>query len=523
MSRIRRLGTTYPLVSTGIAAAAVVAVGVGAGIAYWTLGESKVRVDARSASMPAGNRPSVSGSANSVIVSWPASTIVADRPVSGYSVVRYDADGRAHDSGGTCGGVVAATRCTEAGLAEGTYTYAIRPRQGEHWIGPEGLRSEPVTVSSTAIEFPVAEQTYGIASWAAGCKQFDICGSSSLTGKGSVEFSVRAQGGAYWDPGARNFSSQSERLIPAQGTKTWKAEFPITNYAASGRYVIRVVATDATGRQSPATVTYDVVPIAPAAPTFDSGPAQLTNTTDATLAVAGVPDGMTLWCATGKKAAFEACGNPITVTAVEGENKVRARLRDAAGNESVEAVRTWTVDATAPRAHDVQGSNGGGQAGVLDEGDTLVLTFSEPVDPASVVNGWSGDRGVAVRLTVDAGDEQARIAVLDESGNRITSVGSVTSKQVGLVPENLTAPATMALLDGRRLVLTVGPVPKPAPPTDTPTDPAASPSPSASVSANAPRPGDLVWNPGQVKDLATNALVTDGAQAVEKGAKDIDF
>ncbi len=50
-----------------------------------------------------------------------------------------------------------------------------------------------------------------------------------------------------------------------------------------------------------------------------------------------------------------------------------------------------TVDNTRPTATDIQTTNhAGGTAGKAETGDTLVYTFSEPLDPQSVIGGWTG-------------------------------------------------------------------------------------------------------------------------------------
>ena len=59
-----------------------------------------------------------------------------------------------------------------------------------------------------------------------------------------------------------------------------------------------------------------------------------------------------------------------------------------------------TVDNTAPKASDVQTTNvGGGTNGLAELGDSLILSFSEPVEPESILAGWSGAAtNVVVRI-----------------------------------------------------------------------------------------------------------------------------
>ncbi len=57
-----------------------------------------------------------------------------------------------------------------------------------------------------------------------------------------------------------------------------------------------------------------------------------------------------------------------------------------------------TVDNTAPATVDVQTTNVG-TSGLAEAGDSLVLTFSEPIEPATILAGWSGTAtNVVVRI-----------------------------------------------------------------------------------------------------------------------------
>ena len=70
-----------------------------------------------------------------------------------------------------------------------------------------------------------------------------------------------------------------------------------------------------------------------------------------------------------------------------------------------------TVDNTAPTASDVQTANGGSVAGRPELNDTITFTFSEPIDPESVLSGWNGAQtDVVVRINNNAvGNDQLQI------------------------------------------------------------------------------------------------------------------
>jgi hypothetical protein len=76
---------------------------------------------------------------------------------------------------------------------------------------------------------------------------------------------------------------------------------------------------------------------------------------------------------------------------------------DLALNSGTQTGFTSTVDNTAPSASNIQTANGGGGAGHAALGDTITYTFSEQIDPQSVLSGWTGaSTNVVVRL-IDGG------------------------------------------------------------------------------------------------------------------------
>jgi hypothetical protein len=91
----------------------------------------------------------------------------------------------------------------------------------------------------------------------------------------------------------------------------------------------------------------------------------------------------------------------LTADAVlsEGSKSYSVSATDNASNGPTQASFSVTVDNTAPGGTNVQASNGGATAGTAEPGDTVTFSFSEPIDPASVLSGWTGSStGVVVRL-----------------------------------------------------------------------------------------------------------------------------
>lgn len=77
-------------------------------------------------------------------------------------------------------------------------------------------------------------------------------------------------------------------------------------------------------------------------------------------------------------------------TLVAGPLNFALTMTDAAGNSRTESGLGVTGDNTAPSAADVQTANGGSTAGLAQQGDSITLTYGEPIDPNTILAGWSG-------------------------------------------------------------------------------------------------------------------------------------
>lgn len=74
------------------------------------------------------------------------------------------------------------------------------------------------------------------------------------------------------------------------------------------------------------------------------------------------------------------------------------------------ATSSVAIDHTAPAGVDVQPNNGSGTSGRPDQGDSIVYTFSEVIDPHSVSSGWTGaSRNVVVRITDNGNNDLVTI------------------------------------------------------------------------------------------------------------------
>jgi hypothetical protein len=100
---------------------------------------------------------------------------------------------------------------------------------------------------------------------------------------------------------------------------------------------------------------------------------------------------------------------------------------DNDGNSRLQTGFTTTVDNTAPTASDIQTTNGGATVGRIEQADTIIYTFSEVIDPESILAGWTGAAtDVVVRFTDSAGADT--FAVWNAANTSQLALGSVNTK-----------------------------------------------------------------------------------------------
>jgi hypothetical protein len=88
----------------------------------------------------------------------------------------------------------------------------------------------------------------------------------------------------------------------------------------------------------------------------------------------------------------------VTDTLQTGTKSFTVTATDAAGNaRTVEG--SATADSAPPTAVDIQSANGGTTPGFAEENDSLTYTFSESMEPQSILAGWTGaTTNVTVRV-----------------------------------------------------------------------------------------------------------------------------
>jgi hypothetical protein len=206
-----------------------------------------------------------------------------------------------------------------------------------------------------------------------------------------------------------------------------------TTAVTDGLYDLRVITTDNVGNTSTSTTITNVrvdntapaaVVTAPASNAFVSGSTvSLTATsTDGGSGVNNVqfqisPSGAGTWTNVGAAdttSPYAATWN--TTTSADGRYDLRAVATDNAGNTGASATVTVEVQNSAPTLTSIALVGGGGTTGRAEQGDSIVVTFSQTMRVSTFCASWSGDSSdqtltgngdVTVTLTDGGGSNDA--------------------------------------------------------------------------------------------------------------------
>lgn len=221
------------------------------------------------------------------------------------------------------------------------------------------------------------------------------------SGVASVTLQFTAAGGSSWSAACVDTTSPFDPCA-------WD-----TTTVADGLYDLRVMVTDVAGNTATSSVVANrrVDNVKPTASLTDplsplSGSVTLTASSTDTggSGVANVKfqrsaAGANTWTdlCTDTTSAYTCSWNTATVP--EGLYDLRTLATDNAGNaETSTVVTNRRIDNFVPSASDVQTANGGATPGVIQAGDTMTLTYSEEIDPASIIAGWDGTGSQSVFL-----------------------------------------------------------------------------------------------------------------------------
>jgi hypothetical protein len=182
-------------------------------------------------------------------------------------------------------------------------------------------------------------------------------------------------------------------------------------------------------------------------------------------------------------------------------------LTDTAGNSTTQTGFSVTVDNTVPAGTNVQTVNGGTTNGLAEAGDKITFSFSKPIDPNSILSGWSsGSTNVVVRLNNGTGSNNDTVTVFNATNATQLPLGSVNLGRADYTSSNLTFGATgtasSMTMSGSTITVTLG--------TQS----------AAAITAGAT--GTMTWTPSaSATDAAGNATST--TAVTESGAADREF
>ena len=194
--------------------------------------------------------------------------------------------------------------------------------------------------------------------------------------------------------------------------------------------------------------------------------------------------------------------NPLTA----GSKSYSVAATDGHSN-STNASASVTVDNTVPSASDIQTTNKtGGTNGKPEQGDSITLTYSEPVETCSILSGWDGSSQVLyVQLTNGGGGNDTITFFSTVSPFPQLPMGSINLGRTDYTSGNVTfggATSSTMVVSGNSIVVTLGT--------------------ASAADTIAASTGTMTWTPSATAtDRAGNACSTTAAN--ESGAADKDF
>jgi hypothetical protein len=192
-----------------------------------------------------------------------------------------------------------------------------------------------------------------------------------------------------------------------------------------------------------------------------------------------------------------------TTTLLDGALTISARVTSQSGVVSAPRTATATKDTVAPGGADIRAVNRtGGLLGRAEQGDVVTYTFSEPMNPASFVAGWTGASTNTVFRLSNSNPDSVTILSTALAQLPFGLVGLASSAWVSAAVDFTSSPAVMA---ASTITITLGPT--------------SAPNNRFGTLATATT---MTWTPaGTPTDLAGNPLST--TAVTEQGPADVDF
>lgn len=467
---------------------------------------------------PDGNQPTLTQSGRNITVSWTTSRFTDNTAVAGYTVARYNATtGVPASIGAGCTGTIAALTCTENNVSPGTWVYAITPRH-YNWIGDEGNDSAPITIDPPSLTITTLGNITTLPKTLNGNID-DYMPGETVTWRLDNQTSGTILAGTL-----------TPNPVPASGTSAITVTIP----AGTSNGTHTVFAVGSQGSVASATiaintndVTAPVVTAGVIAKTAGGTPGYIrqggayyiyANANDPGVPSSGVAQvrGNVSSITTGQTNVLLTAGsytiggvtygyrsNTLTATNPQaaGSKSFTVWAIDAVNNTGAASSYSVTVDNTAPAPTDIQTVNAG-IAGRAETGDKVIYTFSETMEPNSIIAGWTGAATtVSVRIQNNGGGDRIQIR---NAGNTATlPVGVVRLNRTDYVStQSVFSNSTMTLVGGM-ITVTLG-------------------NQTSGTVTTAAGTATMRWNPTATEtDRAGNPAPT--ANFNETGVVDVDF
>ncbi|MGH3367894.1 MAG: Ig-like domain-containing protein [Nocardioidaceae bacterium] len=311
----------------------------------------------------------------------------------------------------------------------------------------------------------------------------------------------------------------------------YSCQFDTSRFGPDGLYDLRATATDLIGNASTSAVVRNrqvdntVSSVSMEDPgSYLNATVTLTAQANSTAGITSVriqraPNGGATWSdvCTDTTAPYACAWD--TTTVADGPYDFRALLLDGDGKSTTSSVvGARQVDNSPLRGVDVQATNGGLTTGRMESGDSITLTYSTVVNPATLLPGWTGtSQPLYVRIRDGA---QVGLGVNDDTldvwaNSQLTSpvnLGSVNLRQnhvktSKIVKFNATMSASTVTVTGvNRTAVTVR----------------LGTAVSSSGIRTAAAAAAMVWTPSSAAGSMTGAA-SSVAPATESGTVDKDF
>jgi hypothetical protein len=296
-----------------------------------------------------------------------------------------------------------------------------------------------------------------------------------------------------------------------------------TTAVPDGLYEARAIATDGAGFSTTSAVLTNirVDNTPPSTATLNATAATLSGSPTLSGTGADTGSGVAAWIGqyslAGANSWTDACSDSATpfscawATAgvMDGRYDLRALVRDGAGGERASTVQTNRVidNDPTPTGADIQTTNGGATPGRAEPNDTITLTYSEIINPATINAGFTG-ASMPIRVNLTNSGSGDRMDFTTTGGTRLNLVNGTAGlnlRGINYVTNSVVFDATM-VQTADRIVITLGALGSNANRIQTQT------APTAAVS----------WSPSATaRDWAAHTVAT--TTVTESGAADLEF